>query len=189
MGYGLAIKAARKQAGLTQAQLAKKCGMAAVTIQQYERDVREPRKKQLETIASALGVSVDVLYGLNPLPTKKSPSEVGEGRAIDIDKLDQMEPHNVKSHTAEKYPDLDMYWDIIEKLHNAQSESEKSAIYESISADKVDLFAHYTSIVEAFMQLTKENQQAAIAFINFLREKKNTRPTIPDPPNDEGEKQ
>lgn len=95
MGYGLAIKAARKQAGLTQAQLAKKCGMAAVTIQQYERDVREPRKKQLETIASALGVSVDVLYGLNPLPTKKSPSisgeqtkkspsESGEGRAIDV---------------------------------------------------------------------------------------------------------
>lgn len=50
------IKAARKAAGMTQAQLAEKIGSATITIQQYEAGKRQPRIEQLQKIASALGL-------------------------------------------------------------------------------------------------------------------------------------
>lgn len=65
MGYGQQIKAARKIKGLTQAQLAKKCGMATITIQQYEADKREPRLEQLRRVASALEVEWTELVDSN----------------------------------------------------------------------------------------------------------------------------
>lgn len=58
MGYGESIRTARKAAGLTQAQLAEKCNMATITIQQYERGKREPRSDALFKIAKALNISV-----------------------------------------------------------------------------------------------------------------------------------
>lgn len=58
MNYGPNIRAARKAAGLTQEQLAEKCGMATITIRQYELGKREPRMAQLDTIAAALNTNV-----------------------------------------------------------------------------------------------------------------------------------
>lgn len=59
MTTGQLIKAARKKAGMTQAQLAEKAGVAAITIQQY--DLRNPKLDTLQRIASALGVPVQEL--------------------------------------------------------------------------------------------------------------------------------
>lgn len=61
MTTGQLIKAARKKAGMTQAQLAEKAGVAAITIQQYELGKRQPRLAQLQAIAAALGVPVQDL--------------------------------------------------------------------------------------------------------------------------------
>ena len=58
---GKLIKEARKNKGLTQKQLAEKTGLATVTIQQYERNLREPRLKNI--IANALNVSPESLFG------------------------------------------------------------------------------------------------------------------------------
>lgn len=55
---GQRIKSARKKANLTQAQLATKCGLAPISVQQYERDKRQPRLEQLQQIADALGCSL-----------------------------------------------------------------------------------------------------------------------------------
>ena len=46
---------------MTQAQLAEKAGVAAITIQQYELGKRQPRLAQFQAIASALGVPVQDL--------------------------------------------------------------------------------------------------------------------------------
>lgn len=54
MTLGKRISAARKKEGLTQAQLAKLCGVATITIQQYERDKRQPRNGMLEKISTIL---------------------------------------------------------------------------------------------------------------------------------------
>lgn len=74
MGYGQNIKVARKVAGLTQEQLAKKCGMATITIRQYESEKREPRLTQLECIAKALGVTYFHLADNEMIPNLVSQS-------------------------------------------------------------------------------------------------------------------
>ena len=58
---GLRIKKYRKRAGLTQKQLAEKCGCATGTIQQYELGKREPSIAQLTNIAYALNTSTSTL--------------------------------------------------------------------------------------------------------------------------------
>ena len=55
------IRMYRKTAGLTQKMLAAKCGMAEITIRQYESGKREPRSRQLTRIADALNISADSL--------------------------------------------------------------------------------------------------------------------------------
>lgn len=53
---GKNIKKFRTLANLTQKQLAQKCGLAAITIRQYESGAREPKAKQQEIICSALNI-------------------------------------------------------------------------------------------------------------------------------------
>lgn len=62
MSLGQNIQMLRKEAGLTQAELSKKIDVSPITIQQYERGVREPNLDTIEKIAKALGVEfIDVL--------------------------------------------------------------------------------------------------------------------------------
>lgn len=61
------IKKYRKNAGITQRELAEKCHCATGTIQQYELGKRQPRIEQLEKIAGALNVSVSTLIDNNTL--------------------------------------------------------------------------------------------------------------------------
>lgn len=63
MDIGKNIKNARKNAGLTQEQLAGKCNLATITIRQYESGRREPKMEQLSTLAEALGIHVLSLLG------------------------------------------------------------------------------------------------------------------------------
>ncbi|MDE6880201.1 MAG: helix-turn-helix domain-containing protein [Oscillospiraceae bacterium] len=63
MDIGMHIKAARRNAGLTQEQLAKKCNLATITIRQYELGKREPKMEQLSSLADALNVHVLELLG------------------------------------------------------------------------------------------------------------------------------
>ena len=65
--YGSVIKSARTKAGLTQKELAKKTGLAEITIRQYETNKREPRTENLKKIASALNIPVNELLGSSVL--------------------------------------------------------------------------------------------------------------------------
>ncbi|MBM6717927.1 helix-turn-helix transcriptional regulator [Gemmiger formicilis] len=56
MTIGQNIKLARKKAGLTQKQLAEKSGIATITLQQYERGVREPKLETIAKIARSLNL-------------------------------------------------------------------------------------------------------------------------------------
>lgn len=56
MTIGQNIKTARNNAGLTQKQLAEKSGIATITLQQYERGVREPKLETIAKIARALNL-------------------------------------------------------------------------------------------------------------------------------------
>lgn len=62
MNFADRLKEARKHRGLTQAELAEKCGLATGTIQQYELGKRNPTKKNIHKIAEALNLG----YSFSP---------------------------------------------------------------------------------------------------------------------------
>lgn len=60
---GARIKQARREAGLTQFELAAKVDQAPRTIQTWEANDRTPRLGALMRLALALGKPVDFFYG------------------------------------------------------------------------------------------------------------------------------
>lgn len=65
MSLGERIRAARKAAGLTQVEAARRANIAVNTLRLYEAGKRQPRIKQLYAIASALDTTPEVLLGLD----------------------------------------------------------------------------------------------------------------------------
>ena len=65
------IRRFRKQAGLTQAALAKKAGMARPNLARIEAGRYRPALETLERIASALGYSVSMLVSAQTIPHKE----------------------------------------------------------------------------------------------------------------------
>lgn len=63
MTTGQRIKAARKIAGITQADLAEKLNIPFQSISQWERDIRKPKLETLEKLSKALDVSIAYLLG------------------------------------------------------------------------------------------------------------------------------
>lgn len=58
MTVGERIKAARKQAGLTQKELAERLGLSFQAIAQWENNLRKPKLETLQKIAAALEVPI-----------------------------------------------------------------------------------------------------------------------------------
>lgn len=77
--YGDRIRDARKAAGLTQEQLAQKCGIATITIRQYESGKRQPRLAQFRDIAAATKTPIQKLLAM--------PDMLNENRIWEIDDL------------------------------------------------------------------------------------------------------
>ena len=63
MTTGERIKAARKKAGMTQAELALRLDIPFQSISQWERDIRKPKKETIAKIANALNVHPVELSG------------------------------------------------------------------------------------------------------------------------------
>lgn len=75
MNIGANIKRFRNLRGLTQAELANKAGLAKITIQQYERNIRTPSYERLQRVADALNAHPYDLMGI---------SEYAKGYEVDI---------------------------------------------------------------------------------------------------------
>jgi transcriptional regulator with XRE-family HTH domain len=75
MNVGEKIRALRKSSNLTQKELAKKSGIAEITIRKYENQDRQPKIEQIEKIATALEVTpLEILgfdYWDNAIDTKE----------------------------------------------------------------------------------------------------------------------
>lgn len=71
MSIGDSIRALRKRAGMSQRELAEKCGMRQNSINNYENGNRIPRIDYLEKIAFALGVTVKELLGFDAFGTEQ----------------------------------------------------------------------------------------------------------------------
>ena len=75
--YGAHLAKLRETVGLTQKQLAEKMGVPISDITFWERGNKPPRSEVLATMAEALGVTVDVILGVEA-PKIKCP--VAKGR-------------------------------------------------------------------------------------------------------------
>ena len=75
MKTGELIKKRRKAAGMTQVQLAEKCGITDSAIRNYELGNRMPSETQLQAIADALGVSPESLREV-PLESSRQALEL-----------------------------------------------------------------------------------------------------------------
>ncbi|WP_376694253.1 helix-turn-helix domain-containing protein [Wenzhouxiangella sp. EGI_FJ10409] len=60
--FGLRLKQAREAAGLNQRELAAACGVSAMAISKYERDLSVPSSQVLMALADALGVRVEYFF-------------------------------------------------------------------------------------------------------------------------------
>ena len=56
MKTGEALKKARTDAGITQAELAKRLGVTPQTVSQYERGIKKPKVETLARFADAMSV-------------------------------------------------------------------------------------------------------------------------------------
>jgi transcriptional regulator with XRE-family HTH domain len=68
---GKSFKRLREAAGLSQAQLARKCGVPVGSYQQWEQGRRTPLLDAAVRIAEALDVSLDDLAGIGPPPRRR----------------------------------------------------------------------------------------------------------------------
>lgn len=73
MSIGQNIRALRKQRGLTQAQLGALCGVSGASIGSYEKGATLPKRRVVDKIAAALGVSAGRLLEA-PAPSNAAPS-------------------------------------------------------------------------------------------------------------------
>lgn len=83
MTYGERIRAIRKEKGMTQKQVADRCGMADSAIRKYESGRQNPKLDTLKKIADALEVSIDVLLDIKPLPSQDITDHNGENIILD----------------------------------------------------------------------------------------------------------
>lgn len=67
MEVGKKIKFYREARGLTQAKLCQMAGISLSSLKKYEAGERGPKPSQLERIASALGVSAEILQDIHPV--------------------------------------------------------------------------------------------------------------------------
>ncbi len=62
MNIGAAIKTIRKQRGITQEELAEKCGISRTAISFIESGTNRPHEYNLEAICLALEITVGILH-------------------------------------------------------------------------------------------------------------------------------
>jgi len=69
--FGRLLASARKEAGLTQLELAQRVGTTQRVMAYWEREIVGLKAEQLNALTDALGVSVDGLLGRSSKPTQR----------------------------------------------------------------------------------------------------------------------
>lgn len=88
MAFKERLREKRQEAGLTQAELAKKVSVTDRTIQNYELGTRRPQTMQIVSdIAIALGTTPDYLLGTAETYVVEAREKGGRKAAKDIDEL------------------------------------------------------------------------------------------------------
>lgn len=76
--FGEVLKRMRKDAGLTQVQLAAAVGVGQNTVSEWEASAYEPRWSEVVRLAAALGVTPDAFLSPETEPAAEPPRPIGK---------------------------------------------------------------------------------------------------------------
>lgn len=182
LAIGEAIKCARKNAGMTQKQLAEKCKMADSAIRKYESGRIVPKIKTIEKIANALGMTTSDFISENDY----SESSSDERKFYAIQeltsrirrkiKIEQYE-HPEKSINSEKrkewiyelIPSIAKKYAISEKTLKTSFENIDFFVTDIHLATEIDeLPEHYRQMIDLMDSLNENGQRIAVARVEEL---------------------
>ena len=163
---GLNIKAARKEAGLSQSELAQKIGKSLRTVQGYESGETEPSITMIHEIAKALGVTSTSIMGY-----ERSGIQLKTFDDIMVALLELSEISEINMEIDVKKPPHYDEWSCTLKFNGADREApynadlclfleelrDKRSEYEGywISREKYDKWADHALAYRADMPVTK----------------------------------
>lgn len=114
MSIGDNIRTVRKLQGLTQKELARRLGISPVGVAQWENGLRNPKHETIKRIASALGVSVTVLYGLPEKETADQQEALEKFLDESVDNQGNIDPNRFADA---KYSDLGKLANMTDELY------------------------------------------------------------------------
>ena len=114
MSIGDNIRTVRKLQGLTQKELARRLGISPVGVAQWENGLRNPKHETIKRIASALGVSVTVLYGLPAKETADQQEALEKFLDESVDNQGNIDPNRFADA---KYGDLGKLANMTDELY------------------------------------------------------------------------
>ena len=164
------IKKYRKAKGFTQKELAESVGVAAITIQQYERNVREPKMDTVVRLAQALGISVADLYGscitdFVERSAQERTTEAQKERQTALHKIDrilgQMNAKGIKV-AVERVEELSH----VPEYQKRNPIQEQQAVYDALNPHKNPDAAEYWNAVAAQQALQPQPSPATADGVN-----------------------
>lgn len=166
MTTGENIREARKKAGLTQVQLAKKLGVPYQSIGQWETGKRNPKYETLERIASAIGIHVFDLVGtgekFDSMRIIVDKVKLPSGEVVPMDDAPDKVKEIFSLGAREMYDQIpdkgkEEFWEVVESgyLKIADTETQNSL---------------HARLNAAFDSLSDEGRQKAVERIEELAE-------------------
>lgn len=182
------IRKFRKKANLTQKELAEKCGLAEITIRQYETGKREPRFNQQKLICSALGITLsDLLFKESFFINDKKEAQNFKAQLIKLMQQvnDSNLPEQRKKESIEKYKlliaknkELEGMLDLAIEKETECKEATKSL---ELEYEKFEEAKHeYEELFFSLLQLLNEDGQCKLMeFLELLLKIPEYRADIP----------
>lgn len=158
MTTGELIRKARKEAGLTQAQLAKKLDIPYQSIGQWERNVRKPKYDTLKKIANALNIKWTELVPENSIAEIHATLTGGNS--------DDLKVGNSYFHGAMIISQVDEKDDEIKIVFKMDEEK--------FTSEDINLFRLFSGILEMERIMKKEGPQLLEAVLTKKKENAGT---------------
>ena len=105
---GRRIAEARRTAGLTQPDLAEKMGISFQAVSNWERGESMPDIAKLPELAAILGMSIDALLGVAPMPTAKAESAPEPDPTPEPEPAPEPTPELTPEPTPEPEPQMEV---------------------------------------------------------------------------------
>ena len=166
--------------GVTPTQVARDTGIRQSTVSMWKRQGTTPKYETLLKLADYFGVSVNCL--LTGEQTKKSPSEAGEGRAIDVNELRSLSKGGPLTITYEADGErIEKKFDNWQAVYDELDEEGKRQFVRIINKELDTFYSKYS-------KLKPDSQKRLFVYLNDLvGNPENLRIKPSTPPDKEGE--